>query len=283
MIRGQSFCPGTFAGLPTSPMFCSKIGVQLGAPSAGYAQFALRFGTTSLTALTNTWATNLPDQRVQVDLSGTTITPPVPPAWVEYELKYPFLYTPGQGLVLDITSQAQAAGIYCRTSIGTGVARLVDTNYLGNPTAGAPSTSGGIKFRMVFEPLAIVSHGTGCPGSGSFVPEIASTGQSTVGSFNYAVTLAKALGGSAAVFALGDTALFDLGGGCKVYNSLLVTIGTTTSGLGAGNGTAAIPLIIPNNPGLLTAVVSTQFGILDPAGPGIIPFVFTPSGKIVIY
>lgn len=282
VIRGQIFCPGTFAGLPTTPMFCTKVGIQLGAPAAGYAQFVLRFGATTIAALTSTWATNLPDQRVQLDLSNTTITPPVPPGWVEYQLKYPFYYTPGSGVVLDIISQAQVAGIYCRTALSS-APRLIDTNFVGLPTGPAPSTSGGIKFRMVFEPLAIVVAGTGCPGTGSFVPQISSTGQSKIGSFNYMVLLANALGGAPGAFLLGNPMVLPIGGGCNVYNDLLISQSLIVGGNGPGNGTASFPLFVPNNPALATLVLDAQWAILDQASQALAPVALTPAGKVVVY
>lgn len=283
IIRGQSFCPGTFLGLPATPMICSKVGIQL-ANSAQYAKFVLRFGATNATALTTTWATNLPDQRVQLDLSGATISGGAGVnVWVEYELAYPFYYMPGQGVVLDITSQAMTAGVFARTALGSGVARLVDTNYAGGATSGSASTSGGIKFRMVFEPLGIVQHGTGCAGSGSFVPQIGSVGAPNLGNATFQVTLAQALGGSPCVFLLGNDALLDLSGGCKVYNDMLFSAALTTSGAGAGTGTSAILLPIPNDPSLLTQVLNAQWGVLDFASAAILPITTSAGGKIVFF
>ena len=283
LIRGQSLCLGTFANLPTTPMLCSRVGIQL-ANSAQYAKFVLRFGATSVPALTTTWATNLPDQRVQLDLSGTTISGGAGVnIWVEYELDSPFYYTPGQGIVLDITSQAAVAGQYARTAIGTGVPRLVDSNYLGAATSGIAGTSGGIKFRMVFEPLGLVQHGSGCPGTGAFVPQIGAIGTPTLGNAGFTVTLTQALGGSPCVFLLGQSALLDLSGGCKVYNDMLFSASLPTGGSGAGAGTAAIPLPIPNDTSLLTQVLNAQWGVLDFASGAIVPITLSAGGKIVFF
>lgn len=287
VIRGQLFCPATFAGMPTQPMICSRIGVQLAEPPTGpvpYVQFIVRAGATTVPALTNTWATNLPDQRVQVNLSGQTIKAnPASTAWVEYALRYPFHWQPGQGVVLDIISQAAVAGTYLRTAIGTNIPRLIDTNFAGNPTGPTLSTSGGIKFRMVFEPLGLVAWGSGCPGSGNIVPAIGSQGQPTLGSNNFLVTLSKALGGSAAIFMVGMPIDLPVGGGCSIYNNMLLLFSSSTTGSGPGNGTAAFPLFVPNNPVLLKAVVDVQWAVMDPASPLLAPLVFSAGGKVVIF
>ena len=285
VIRGQILCPSTFASLPATPMICTKVGVQLGALAGPvpYAQFILRAGATTVPALTSTWATNLPDQRVQMDLSNTMIDGgPNVNIWVEWPLTYPFYWQPGQGVVIDIISQASIAGQYLRTTIGTGATRCISTNYTGGPT-GSVSTSGGIKFRMVFEPVGLTRWGTGCAGTGSFVPDIGSQGQSSVGSPNYAVTLSNALGGAPGVFLLGRPARFDIGGGCTIYNDLSFLIGIVTSGGGPGNGTALFPLPIPNDGSLLTAVVDVQWAIIDNGSSAFAPVTTSPGGKVVIY
>src|SRR5262245_16832946 len=68
-VRLQLFCPPTFAGLPTTPGLVTRIGFQIAGQEA-YSTFVLRAGTTAVPALSTSWATNLPDQRVQRDLSG---------------------------------------------------------------------------------------------------------------------------------------------------------------------------------------------------------------------
>jgi hypothetical protein len=285
VIRGQSFCPGTFASLPATPMICTKVGIQLG-QSAGpitYTQFVLRAGATTVPALTSTFATNLPDQRVQMDLSGQALTGGANVnIWTEFALQFPFYWQPGQGVVIDFVTQSAIAGQWLNTTIGTGVARCISTNYTGGPS-GSAIASGGLKFRMVFEPVGLTQWGTGCPGTGNITPTIGSTGQSSLGSLNYFVTLANALGASPAVFLFGRSASFDIGGGCRVYNDLVFIGATVTTGAGPGNGTALFPLFIPNDPSLLAAVFDVQWGILDTASPAFVPLAMTAGGKVVVY
>lgn len=285
VIRGQSFCPGTFAGLPATPMLCTRIGVQLAA-SAGpvpYAQFVLRAGSTTVPNLTATFATNLPDQRVQLDLSGTSIDGgPTTNVWVEWPLQVPFYYNPGDGVVIDFVTQAAVAGNYLRTCIGAGVQRCVSLSYTGGPS-GSAITSGGIKFRMVFEPVGMVQWGDGCPGAGNITPTIAAMGQSNLGSQNLIVTLNNALGGTAAVFTLGFPASIDLGGGCHIYNTALATSFQATGGSGPGVGSSAFFLPIPNNPTLAGFVADVQWVVLDPLSAAVVPVVTTAGGKLVVY
>lgn len=285
VIRGQSFCPTTFGGLPTQPMLCTRIGIQLAEVTGPvrYAQFVMRAGATQVTALTTTFATNLPDQRVQLDLSGQTLAGgPNANIWVEYPLAFPFYWQPGDGVVIDFTTQTSVAGQYLRTAIGTGVPRCISTNYTGSGT-GSASTSGGIKFRMVFEPLDVVQWGIGCAGTGNFVPAIGSVGTSNVGSNAYAITLTNALGGTLAGFTIGLPADFAIGGGCHLYNDMTGLVLLVTTGAGPGTGAASVPLGIPNNPLLRTMVVDVQWGVLDPSGPSFYGTAMSPGGKIVVY
>jgi hypothetical protein len=284
VIRGQLFCPPTFGELPTTRMVCTKVGVQL-SNTAAYAQFVVRFGTTQLTTLSNTWNTNLPDQRVQVDLSGQTLSGGTGAnVWVEFDLAYPVLYTPGDAFVLDITSQAAAAGVYCSTAIGTGVARMISTNYTGTPTA-TPSTSGGIKFRMVFEPLGpVVIHGTGCPGTGNFTPQMSSMGSSNIGGGPFMLHLNGALGGAPTALVIGaQPTHLPMGGGCTLYVNPVVTIGLSASGLGAGQGAAAFPIVIPNNPFLVGYSLPTQWLQLDLASGAVMPLTTSAAGMVVVH
>lgn len=287
LIRGQSMCPGTFAGLPTTPMLCTRIGVQLAevAGPATYATFVLRVGKTSIAPpWTNTWATNLPDQAVQVDLSGQTLNGGVGVnQWVEWPLARPFVYNPGEGVVLDVTSRAAVAGQYLRTAIGTGAARVVSTNYAG-AASGSLSQSGGIKFRLVFEPLAFQVTSPGCPGSGSITPAIGTVGQPTIGNPAFLLTLDQALGGTIAAIAFGGSSAIDLGGGCVLRNDLsLFTDVAFTTGSGPGVGQSAFALPIPNQPVLIGYLADVQWAVLDPGSPSPLGFTLSSAGKLVLF
>lgn len=283
VIRGQSFCPSTFVGLPAVPMICTRVGIQLSelAGPVTYTQFVVRAGSTTVPALTTTYATNLPDQRVQVDLSNQALSGGANTnVWVEWPLQFPFYYNPGDGVVIDFTTQAAVAGSSLRTCIGTGVARCINTNYTGGG-AGTASTSGGLKFRMVFEPLGLVPWGSGCAGSGGITPTIGSLGQSSLGSQSLIVTLGSAMPGTISACLFGAAADFDFGGGCHVFNNAAVTLFQITGGSGVGGGTGAVGLSIPNNQSLLGYVLNAQWGVFDPGAPT--GLAFSPGGKVVVY
>jgi hypothetical protein len=71
-VRGQIHCPSSFAGLPTSKSIVSRIGIQLSGQE-DYTTFVVRAGVSPVATMTNSWVQNLPDQRVQADLSGTKL------------------------------------------------------------------------------------------------------------------------------------------------------------------------------------------------------------------
>lgn len=287
--RVQIYCPSTFAKLPKVRCLVSKVGIQL-ASQEDYSTFVMRAGTTSATALTNSWTTNLPDQRIQLDLSGTKLMgggSSASPAniWVEFDLNYPFVFNPGDALVADFTSKSKVAGTYCRTAIGSGVPRAYDLAY--TPASKGPTgvvTSGGIKLRFVFQPIQWVPYGSACAGAGKFAPKLTMTGTMKIGS-PVIVKMSNGLGGAPTLFFLGLSPLLrpvPIGGGCELLTPLDFVQAMTASGTGAGQGasTAAIP--IPNNKNLIDAVVNTQWAQLDNASSALVPFTLSNGGKIVI-
>ena len=286
VIRGQSLCPGTFAALPQSTMVCTHVGVQLGGVlgPVQYAQFVVRVGKTTTVPWTNSWATNLPDQTIQVDLSGQTITGGAGVnQWVEWPLAKPFVYNPGEGVVLDITSQAATAGQFLETAIGTGVPRVVSTNYTGSAN-GALVNSGGIKFRLVFEPSGFVPSGAGCPGTGAVVPSLGTLGQPTLGNPAFLLTLDQALPGTIAVILFGNPASIDIGGGCVLRTDFSLFLDAAiTVGTGPGTGTAAFVLPIPANPLLAGYLADVQWGVLDPGSGSPFGFALSSAAKLVLF
>jgi len=262
VIRGQLFCPSTFAGLPTMPMLCTRVGIQLAEVTGPvlYSQFEVRIGTTTVPALTNTWLTNLPNQTLQVDLSNTVITGGQGVnQWVEWPLAVPFLYTPGEGVVLDMITQTSVAGQYLRTAIGSGVPRLIAASYAGLPTGPTLATSGGIKFRMVFENGGFAVTTPGCPGTGQVIPVISAFGQPTIGNLGFAIMLDQALPATLCALTIGFPAFVDIGGGCILRNDALGLF-LVPSNL---SGQAGYAFPIPNQAWLAGTVFDTQWAVLD--------------------
>jgi hypothetical protein len=270
VVRGQMFCPSTFAGLPQTPMLVTKVGVQI-AGNLPYTSFVGRAGATSVTTLGASFAGNLPDQRVQFDLSGrnlpgggtgTTATTQIN-IWVEFDLCHPFVWKPGDGLVVDITAQSQVAGQYCRSAIGTGVARMLNLAYTPTTTTGSPSAAGGIKLRFVFAPLyQPVEFGTGCPGTNNVAPKLSATGSTQIASSTPVLLGLTQARPSAPGFLVISTNCWDLPifGGCTIYPHLSILVGATTS----ASGTTGFPLIMPTSSALDGISVTLQYAIDDP-------------------
>lgn len=295
-VRTQWRCPDTFlAQQSVSAGFVTHIGLAL-AGTATYDTFELRAGVSTVPALTGIWDTNLPDQRLQKNLAnvplvgGGTASAPVN-QWVEFELDHPFHWQPGQNIVVDLIAHLAAPGVMCGTTVGTGVERAFHANYQGQPTAPSVQATGGLVFRMRFAPLAIVPFGQGCPGTGSFVPVLASTGQSALGSSNYTLAVTQALPGAIAGFALGFSRQafsggplpFPFGGGCDLLVSPDVFVVAIPSGTGPGTGTASMPLLVPNRPSLRSSVVYAQFAQIDLLSPANAPVVFSNAGAVVVF
>lgn len=282
VCRVQIFCPSTFASLPTIPMLCTKVGVQI-AGQYPYTAFVGRAGTTTVTALTTSFTTNLPNQDIQFDWSGRTLqgggtNTSLANVWVEIDLCHPFVYTPGQSLVVDITSQSQVAGQYCRSAIGTGVSRMYDLAYTPASTGGTVLGSGGIKLRFVFQPLyQPVEFGAGCEGTNQLTPKLSATGSTQIGATApLLLNLSQARANAASFLVLGLQCLdLPVFGGCEIYPQLSILVGSTTS----SSGTGGFPVLIPNNSALDGVAVTCQYAIDDPNTKAA-PLTFTLSNGL---
>ncbi|HKB14956.1 MAG TPA: VCBS repeat-containing protein, partial [Planctomycetota bacterium] len=138
-------------------------------------------------------------------------------------------------------------------------------------------------------PVGISVFGSGCPGSGGFVPRIAAwrllpppgpvavTPGSTL-----RMNLSRALGGGTAILVLGGSSAtwaglplpLSLGFAGMPACSLLVspdaTIPVTTLGAGPGNGRGSLSFPIPSLPSLSGTTIYGQWYVADP-GPGLLP------------
>ncbi len=114
--------------------------------------------------------------------------------------------------------------------------------------------------------------GSPCAGSGKVFPEISATGDPSVGSKNWTIHLAKAMGPTLGLLVLGHSTSswrgislpLSIGGGCRVYTGLTLVFGAPVKGSGPGTGQASVLLPIPSNMGVLRGVtLYTQWLILD--------------------
>lgn len=232
-----------------------------------YATFVGRAGVSPVAAMTTTFTTNLPDQRVQFDLSGQKLpgggtgTSQVN-VWVEFDLCHPFVWMPGENLIVDITAKSQVPGQYCRTAIGTGVPRMLNTNWAPTKTTGTTYTSGGIKLRFVFEPLyQPIEFGVGCAGTNQQTPKLSGTGSTKVGGGVILVNLSNARPNAPAIMVAGATCQdLPIFGGCYIYPSFDLFVGAATN----GNGTAGTAIPVPTSSSFVGASVGLQYAVDDP-------------------
>jgi len=290
-VRVQFYCPDNFLmneGLSTG--FVTHVGLSIGG-AAPYDEFVIRAGTTSVLSLGPDWAVNLPDQRVQVDLSGSTIvgggTPAAPVCeWVDFPLAIPFYYTPGDHIVVDMTTKLSVSGQLCSTTVGNG---LVERAYNFAYQPGQPATSfnsNGLKVRFTFAPLGMVEFGSGCSSAGNAAPDLGIIGTPQIGTTPI-VTADNAAPNGLGIFVFGFSVTenagvalpLSLGGGCD----LLVSADVLQPQVLPASGPAAYALPIPNNTALVGGIVYTQYAQYDAASPASIPYVLSEGGKLPLY
>jgi len=282
-VRGQIMIPATFAGLPKTGGLVTKVGCQI-AGIEDYTTFVIRAGVTTQKTLTTTFSTNLPDQRIQVDLSGTKLTgggtQPAPAnKWVEFDICNPFFWKPGDNVCIDFTSKSKVAGTYCRTAIGTGVGRMLNTSYTPTTTTGTTYTSGGIKLMMVIDdPTKVVTYDKGCPGAGNVTPVLSHRGSTKLGSGVLFLDLTKARASARTILAIGlKCQNFRLNTGCTLNPSLDILVFNTTS----STGTMTVAGSVPKDTKLRGLTIYTQFAVDDPKAQSA-PYTFSLSNTGII-
>lgn len=293
-VRVQWLCPASFlAAQNVAAGLVTRIGLPL-AGQAAYSVFVLRAGASGATSLGSDWAVNLPDQRVQRDLSGTVVQgggSASAPAnqWVEFDLDFPFRWQPGEGIVVDLTAQILVPGSYLGSSVGAGVARAVNFSY----APGAPATSftgNGVALRMTFAPHGLVVFGAGCAAPGGVAPVLSGLGDGSRGSTLLLLAdqaLAPAVGG----FVIGVSRSawnggplpWDLGGGCALRVSPDAFALVSITPVGGGLGSAALALPVPNSPLLVGAVVYGQWAQVDAASLAVLPFTLSNAGAVAVW
>lgn len=109
--------------------------------------------------------------------------------------------------------------------------------------------------------------GTGCPGSGAFVPNLSAAGCPEVGHL-VQLRVDQGLGGATALlFVAAATASISLGGGCTllVAPPMPPPVAVPLGGAGFGTGTVTVPLIVP--PVAVGVTAWLQAFVIDPASP----------------
>ena len=115
-----------------------------------------------------------------------------------------------------------------------------------------------------FGPTCLTQYGSGCPGSGGFVPTLDAAGCATAGS-NITIQVSQGLGGATALLLLGATqAATPIGFGCTLNVSPVypAIVSFPLSGSGAGNGTVSLFGPIPS--GTTGVTVVSQVFVIDP-------------------
>ncbi|MFG0320034.1 MAG: hypothetical protein ACF8XB_22370 [Planctomycetota bacterium JB042] len=116
----------------------------------------------------------------------------------------------------------------------------------------------------------IETYGTGCPGTGGFVPVFTMAGCPSNGD-DIVFDVQSALGGSffSIYLGLGEGSL-PIGGGCNLLtNPLLPGIISPLPllGAGAGNGSLVLPVTVPSNVPSVVLPVTLQALVSDPGSP----------------
>jgi len=161
------------------------------------------------------------------------------------------------------------------TSVG-GALSLVSTP--GQPDAGS-SSGASFAHDGGFSPGVcggtIETYGTGCSGTGGFVPQFAMGGCPSTG-YDVTLDISQGLGGSQAFLFIGlGPASLAMGGGCTLNVSPLVgaPIGPfPLFGAGPGNGAISVPITVPNSVPAFVFPVTLQVFVADPTAPSGVGF-----------
>lgn len=244
--------------------------------AAGAVDFklTLAYCATSWNALGSTYANNIGTGATVVHdgiwnfaaFSGDPATPN--PFTVRLPLTNPFVYDPGAGdLLMDMEIRSSASsssgGAFERADVNLGVWRVYSND--GNPT-GATGTVGSNGLITEFTEGAVATYGAGCAGAGGFVPALFLSGFPGLGQ-QVLLTLDNGLGGAQSITMIGAAqASTPIGGGCTLLvQPPVLQVFIPLGGVGPGNGSYALPGIIP-----LTSPLGTvyfQSFVADPSTP----------------
>lgn len=173
--------------------------------------------------------------------------------------------------VLNLSSDRGSGMVTALTSTAGGLRRIlvVDTDTAAVVPLGtllpAAENDNAVQLAAADCPGQIISHGSGCPGSGGFVPLLGATGCPEASSL-IEIEVAEGSGGSIALLYAGlAVASVPVGGGCVFHlaNFAPAPLVLPLGGAGPGTGSAALAGVIP----MMTAgtSISLQAWVIDPA------------------
>ncbi len=117
----------------------------------------------------------------------------------------------------------------------------------------------------------VTPYGSGCPGTGGFVPQLTLRGCPANG-YGESIEVSGGLPGAPAFLFIGfGKAALPMGGGCtlNVFPLFPATIGPLPLiGAGPGNGAFALPVTVPTSVPSVILPVTLQAFVTDPGAPG---------------
>jgi hypothetical protein len=228
-----------------------------------YGPVTMKMAHLASPTLSTTFDTNLAAGAVTTMDVPAFVWPVTINTWMDVDLQTPFVYNGVDNLVVEFLVTARVTGASMRRDA---------TNqrvYLGNYTGQLTGTDGGLtafKMRVITGDASTGTFGRGCVGSNALTPTVNFTGTAQLGqTLNH--NLANALPNALCVGVFGFTSappfpidLTIIGlPGCKAYIDGVVTLGAVADGAGA----ATIGIAIPASPGLVGAVLYSQWAALD--------------------
>lgn len=242
-----------------------------------FDRLTIRFGHTSVTTLSTTFANNITGPMQTVLLAENhvhteALTGPAP-GWVPVGMQQPFLFLPGSGnLLIDVliengTSLASASsggqGGYSSIHGDT----IVSNDLPTVPTTGNQAGRPGLRFCV--DRAEKLLFGESCAGSGGSTPLLGLGSRPILGT-SVTIWLSDAPPNAMAACAFGFETrppfpidLTSQGApGCRQYFQEGALVFLTANPLGIGQ----LALPIPSSPSVVGAVVYTQYYVLDPTG-----------------
>jgi len=147
--------------------------------------------------------------------------------------------------------------------------------------AAAADATGGELYAMS-SMAAVQAYGSGCPGTGGFVPGLGALGLPAIGNRAFALTVTRARASTAGVAFVGfGHGQLPLGGGCALHFNLLLPY-VPLNFVVDGRGSASLAFPIPDERHLQGLAMFAQAAVVDPAGAFQGLVAFTGGLKMVV-